>query len=94
MKVGRSTSGSDFPGELATYSFLRRDEIGLGVAEDMAHMQDARHGRRRRVDHEGLRAGQAFIPRVHSVLLPLALPAFLGFLVIVLFGQGFHIVPE
>ncbi len=51
------------------HPLVAREHVRLRVAEDVAHVQRARHGGRRSVDHEGLPRA-CFVEVVHAVLLP------------------------
>ncbi len=75
----------------AAHPHIARHDVGLGVGIDMTHMQRARHGRRRRVDHIITVRRRARIPDKGVVLGPAgAQGGFRGFGV-VLVGKRFHV---
>ena len=59
---------------LAAHALVARDQVGVGVAEDMADVQAAGHGRRRRVDAVDVRALVAAVEGVRALVLPAAGP--------------------
>jgi hypothetical protein len=61
----------------AAHALVARDDVGLRVAEHVAHVERAGDGWRRRVDDEGLFAG-ARIPGMHAEPLPLRRPTGFG----------------
>src|SRR3954468_8295875 len=62
---------------LATHSLEPRDRVGVGVREDVPHVQLARYGRRRCVDRVYVRALLRAVERVRALLLPVARPLLL-----------------
>ena len=55
---------------LAGHALVARDDVGVGVAEDVANVQRARHRRWRRVDREDLLARGGAVEAVGRVLVP------------------------
>jgi len=60
------------------HALVARDDVGVGVAEDVPDVERPRDRRRWRVDDEGLVARPGRVVGVDSEPLPLALPARLG----------------
>ena len=59
---------------LAAHALKARDDVGVGVGEDVSDVERAADGRRRRVDRVDVAPGAAAIEAIHAGLVPAAHP--------------------
>src|SRR5690606_32160556 len=78
---------------LAPHALVPGDGVGVGVGADVARVQRARHGRRRRVDREDLVARLRAVEPVGALVGPALAPLGLEALEAGLVGDAAH-VPE
>ncbi len=75
---------------LADHPLVANDQILVGVAEDVTHVERTRNRRRWGVDDKGLLPRQGRVPTVDPPLLPLLSPLVLDLVVLVFLGNLGH----
>jgi hypothetical protein len=79
---------------LAAHALVAGDDVGVGVAEHVAHVQRAAHGGRRRVDGEHALAIYRRVETVRAIGVPLGGPAVLDAVERRLVGDVRHRTPR